>query len=130
MKQSRRSEQVQSLARGLSVIKAFGADRPHLTLSEVARGTGLTRATARRFLLTLGDLGYVSSDGRYFRLEPRVLELGYAYLASVPWWRPAQRVVDRLAEEIDCPVAAGALDGEAAVYLAHARPKRFEDFAR
>lgn len=130
MKPSGRDERVQSLARGLGVIKAFGPERPKLTLSEVARETGLTRAAARRFLLTLQALNYVSSDGRYFRLEPRVLELGYAYLGSQPWWRSAQRVVERLAEEIDHPVAAGVIDEYAAVYLAHARPHRFAAFNR
>ena len=74
---------VQSLERGLAVIRAFGAERPELTLSDVARVTGLTRAAARRFLLTLVELGYVHSDGRMFSLRPRVLELGYAYLSTL-----------------------------------------------
>ena len=72
---------VQSLERGLAVIRAFGAEHPELTLSEVSRATGLTRAATRRFLLTLADLGYVRSDGRLFALTPRVLELGYAFLS-------------------------------------------------
>ena len=75
---------VQSLDRGLAVIRAFSQDDPRLTLSEVARATGLTRATARRLLLTFGALGYVDSDEREFELTPRVLELGYAYLSSSP----------------------------------------------
>jgi len=69
---------VQSLERGLAVIRAFDARRPELTLSDVARACDLTRAAARRFLLTLADLGYVRTDGRLFRLTPRVLELGYS----------------------------------------------------
>src|SRR5690606_23451505 len=72
---------VQSLARGLAVICAFDRHSAELTLSEVATATGVTRATARRFLLTLARLGYVRTDGRYFSLTPRVLELGYAYLS-------------------------------------------------
>src|SRR5262249_44105142 len=79
--QSRDSDFVQSLDRGLAVIRAFGPDRERLSLSEVARATGLTRAAARRFLLTLVKLGYVRSDGREFSLRPKVLELGYAYLS-------------------------------------------------
>ena len=75
---------VQSLARGLSVIRAFDARTPEMTLSDVARSTGLTRAAARRFLLTLVDLGYVRFDGNMFKLAPRVLSLGYAYLSSLP----------------------------------------------
>ena len=74
---------VQSLERGLAVIRAFGADDPELTLSDVARRTGLTRAAARRFLLTLTDLGYVRTDGKQFALTPRVLDLGYAFLSSL-----------------------------------------------
>lgn len=70
---SRPSYQVQSLARGLSVIRAFGPETPQLTLSEVARSTSLTRAGARAFLLTLVDLGYLRTDGTLFRPTPRVL---------------------------------------------------------
>src|SRR3954463_15567337 len=79
----RESYFVQSLERGLAVIRAFDAEHPELTLSDVARATGLTRAAARRFLLTLCDLGYVRSDGRFFMLTARVLELGYAYLSAL-----------------------------------------------
>ncbi len=79
----RNSDFVQSLDRGLAVIRSFGPDRERLSLSEVARATGLTRAAARRFLLTLVKLGYVRSDGREFSLRPRVLELGYAYLSGL-----------------------------------------------
>lgn len=80
---SRDADFVQSLQRGLAVIRAFDADRPTLTLSEVARETGLARAAARRFLLTLVDLGYMRLEGRRFTLTPRVLELGHAYLSSL-----------------------------------------------
>ena len=64
---------VQSLQRGLEVIRAFDADARELTLSDVARRTGLSRAAARRFLLTLVDLGYVRTDGRLFSLSPRTV---------------------------------------------------------
>ena len=80
---ARNSDFVQSLDRGLAVIRAFGPDRERLSLSEVAKATGLTRAAARRFLLTLVKLGYVRNDGREFSLRPRVLELGYAYLSGL-----------------------------------------------
>src|SRR5665647_869545 len=79
----RSTDFVQSLERGLAVIHAFDAEHSQLTLSEVARITGLTRAAARRFLITLVELGYVRSDERLFALRPRVLELGYAYLSSL-----------------------------------------------
>ncbi|WP_046728474.1 IclR family transcriptional regulator domain-containing protein [Streptomyces humi] len=74
---------VRSFERGLAVIRAFDAEHPARTLSEVARACDLTRAAARRLLLTLADLGYVHSDGRRFRLTPHVLELGYAYLSGL-----------------------------------------------
>ena len=73
---------MQSLQRGLAVIRAFDADNPTLTLSDVARSTGLARAAARRFLLTLVDLGYIRVDGRQFRLSPQVLELGRGLLVE------------------------------------------------
>ena len=76
---------VQSFARGLSVIRAFSSERPSMTLSEVAAATGLTRAGARRILLTLAQLGYVTADGRQFRLTARILDLGFAYLSSIPF---------------------------------------------
>ncbi|MCP9487652.1 MAG: helix-turn-helix domain-containing protein, partial [Gaiellaceae bacterium MAG52_C11] len=79
----RETDFVQSLQRGLAVIRAFDAEKPALTLSEVARATGLARAAARRFLLTLVDLGYMRVEDRRFSLTPRVLELGHAYLSSL-----------------------------------------------
>ena len=80
---ARETDFVQSLQRGLAVIRAFDAENPALTLSEVARATGLARAAARRFLLTLVDLGYMRVEDRRFTLTPRVLELGHAYLSSL-----------------------------------------------
>jgi IclR family transcriptional regulator, pca regulon regulatory protein len=73
---------VASLEKGLLVIEAFDASRPRLTLSDVAKLTGITRAAARRYLLTLTRLNYADFDGRYFTLSPRILRLGYAYLSS------------------------------------------------
>src|SRR3982750_1379012 len=72
---------VQSFARGLQVIRSFSAHAPQQTLSEVAQRTGLTRAGARRILLTLESLGYVRCQGRQFSLAPRILDLGFAYLS-------------------------------------------------
>ena len=89
---------VQSFARGLEVIRSFSATAPQQTLSEVAAQTGLTRAGARRILLTLQTLGYVESDGRLFRLTPRILDLGFAYLSSMPIWDLAEPVMEELVE--------------------------------
>jgi len=114
---------VQSLDRGLAVIRAFGAERPRLTLSEAAAQAGISRAAARRLLLTLQGLGYVASeDGKHFALRPAVLDLGYAYLASLPWWREAQRHIGPLAVRLGHPCAVGVLDGAEVVYVAYAAP--------
>lgn len=73
---------INSIARCFSVIRCFGRNREAMTLSEVAEITGLTRATARRILLTLESLEYVAQDRRRFRLTGKVLDLGYAFLSS------------------------------------------------
>lgn len=117
-------EHVQSLARGLAVIRAFSASSPQLTLSDVARATGLTRAAARRFLLTLADLGYVRSDGRLFSLTPRVLELGYAYLSSLSLPEVAAPHLERLAAEVHESASVAVLDGEDVVYVARVATAR------
>src|SRR5207245_11015510 len=91
---------VHPLERGLSVIRAFSRDRSSLTLSEIADLTGLTRAAARRFLITLRELGYVESDGRLFSLRPRVLELGYSYLSSLPVWEVAKPHLEDLSDKV------------------------------
>ena len=109
---------VQSLERGLAVIRAFDADHVELTLSDVARATGLTRAAARRFLLTLADLGYVRTDGRLFALTPRVLELGYAYLSGLSLSEIAQPHLERLAARVHESTSVSVLDGADIVYVA------------
>jgi IclR family transcriptional regulator, pca regulon regulatory protein len=109
---------VQSLERGLAVIRAFGADTPELTLSEAARATGLTRAATRRFLHTLADLGYVHAEGRVFRLTPRVLELGYAFLSSLTLPEVAEPHLERLVAEIHESSSVSVLDGDDIVYVA------------
>ena len=100
------------------MIRAFDARRPELTLSEVARHCDLTRAAARRFLLTLADLGYVRTDGRMFRLTPRVLELGYAYLSSLSLPEVAAPHLERLVEEVHESSSMSVLDGDDIVYVA------------
>jgi len=115
-----RSEFVQSLEKGLMVIRCFDEGHPTRTLTETAAAAGLTRAAARRFLLTLQALGYVESVSRNFRLLPKTLELGYAYLASQPWWRHAQRIAERLGAEQGQACAVGVLDRDAVAYVAYA----------
>ncbi|MDH2427549.1 IclR family transcriptional regulator C-terminal domain-containing protein [Sphaerisporangium sp. TRM90804] len=117
-------EYVQSLARGLAVIRAFDAANPELTLSEVARATGLTRAAARRFLLTLVELGYVHTDGRLFSLSPRVLELGYAYLSSLSLPEVALPHLERLVAEVHESASVSVLDMPDIVYVARVPTSR------
>jgi len=114
---------VQSLERGLSVIRALSASEPQ-TLSEVARVTGLTRAASRRFLLTLEQLGYVHLSGTRFSLTPRVLELGYAYLSSLTLPEVAQPHLERLVEEIHESSSVSVLDGGDVVYVARVPTRR------
>jgi IclR family pca regulon transcriptional regulator len=119
-----RPDYIQSLERGLSVIRAFSAERPTLTLSEIARQTSLTRAAARRFLITLDRLGYVTSSGRSFELTPKVLELGYAYLSSTPYWVLIQPHVEVLAEQLQESSSVAVLDGDDVVYVLRVPTKR------
>ncbi|MFE3291012.1 IclR family transcriptional regulator [Rhodococcus sp. NPDC059234] len=109
---------VQSLARGLSVIRAFDAERPRQTLSEVAKSTDLTRATARRFLLTLVELGYVRTDGSVFWLTPRVLELGYSYLSALTLPEVAGPHLESLAKRVHESASVSILDAGDVVYVA------------
>lgn len=120
----RETDFVQSLQRGLAVIRTFDADNPTLTLSDVARATGLSRAAARRFLLTLVDLGYIRLDGRRFRLSPQVLELGRAYLSSVRLPGIALPHLRELTAELRESSSLAVLDGTDIVYVAHAPAKR------
>lgn len=115
---------VQSLARGLSVITAFDADRPRQTLSEVSRVTGLTRATARRFLHTLVELGYVDTAGSSFWLTPRVLDLGYSYLSSMPLSELAQPHLEKLSARLDESSSVAVLDGSDIVYVGRVQVRR------
>jgi IclR family transcriptional regulator, pca regulon regulatory protein len=109
---------VQSLERGLAVIRAFDHEHPELTLSEVAAVTGVTRAVARRFLLTLASLGYVRSDGRFFSLTAKVLELGYAYLSSLSLPEVAEPHLEDLVGEVNESSSVSVLDGHDVVYVA------------
>ncbi|WP_216901070.1 IclR family transcriptional regulator domain-containing protein [Nocardia alni] len=118
------SDYVQSLARGLAVIRAFDADHPRRTLSDVARHTELTRATARRFLLTLAELGYVRTDGSVFWLTPRVLELGYSYLSSLSLPELAGPHLEALAEKVRESSSVSILDNGDVVYVARVPVRR------
>ena len=115
---------VQSLERGLAVLRCFSGERPSLTLSEVAEAIGLTRATARRLLLTLAGLGYVRLDGRAFSLTPQVLCLGYAYLSSLGIGDLAQGPMKALVDQVQESSSASVLDGDDIVYVARVPTSR------
>lgn len=98
-------------------MRSFSADAPRQTLSEVAERAGLTRAGARRILLTLQTLGYVKTDGKWFQLTPRILDLGYAYLSSMPIWNLAEPVVEALVKTVKESSSIAVLDGTDIVYV-------------
>ena len=120
----READFVQSLQRGLAVIAAFDADEPALTLGEVATATGLARAAARRFLLTLVELGYVRDEGRLYRLSPRVLELGRAYLSSLRLPEIALPHLRSLVDDVHESATIAVLDEADIVYVAHVPARR------
>ncbi|MFO1467226.1 MAG: IclR family transcriptional regulator C-terminal domain-containing protein [Steroidobacteraceae bacterium] len=109
---------VQSLARGLQVIRAFDADHALLSQSQIAALTGLARAVVRRSLITLEHLGYVEALGRQFRLTPRVLELGFGYLSASRLPELALPSMERLVREVQESSSMSVLDGEQIVYVA------------
>jgi IclR family pca regulon transcriptional regulator len=119
-----RGEFVKSLERGLAVIQVFGADRSKLSLTEVAKLTDMTRAAARRYLLSLCAMGYVGSDGKLFWLEPRVLNLGYSYLSSVNWIDFAQPILREVTDRLNESCSASVLDGLEIVYVARSQASR------
>jgi IclR family pca regulon transcriptional regulator len=117
-------EYVAGLEKGLSVIEAFGIMNRPLTLSEAAEITGHSRASARRSLLTLQRLGYVESDGKLFRLAPRVLRLGYAYVTSTAMSKIVQPVLESISERTHESTSVAVLDGTDVVFVARAATRR------
>jgi IclR family pca regulon transcriptional regulator len=113
-----RTDHVQSLERGIAVLRSFDAANAEQTLSDVARRTSLTRATARRLLLTLKSLGYASSDGKHFSLTPAVLDIGYTYLSSLNVTQLAQPFLEALSEQVHESVSVSVLDGTDIIYIA------------
>ena len=115
---------VEAFARGLRVIRSFGEGRETMTLADIAKLTDLPRATVRRSLFTLGQLGYVIDDGRQFRLTPKVLSLGYAYLSSTPLPRVILPALEMVSEQVRESCSAAILDGPDIVYIARSATKR------
>jgi IclR family pca regulon transcriptional regulator len=117
-------EFVQGLQRGFAVIKAFAADAPAPTIADIAARTGLTRAVARRYLLTLEELGCVVRTGSSFTLTPRVLDLGFTYLSTIDVANVAQPFMEQLAQQLHESCSVSVLDGRECVYVARVPAKR------
>lgn len=120
---------VQSLARSLQVMRAFGHDLPAPSLSDLAGRTGLSRAVVRRILLTLQHLGYVDLRGRSFFLTPRVLELGHSYLSSLDLTELAQQTMETLALKVGESCSMAVLDGNDIVYVLRVPVRRVMSIA-
>jgi IclR family pca regulon transcriptional regulator len=120
----RETDFISGFAKGLSVIEAFDATNARLSITDISRITGLERATARRCLLTLAELGYADYDGKFFTLAPRILRLGHSYLSSTPLPRLMQPFLDQLAEKTGESASTSVLDGNEIVYVARASHKR------
>src|SRR5215210_7038937 len=109
---------VEALARGLDILACFDANRPAMTLSEVALAAGLARPTARRLLLTLAELGYVRMSGHMYALTPKVLSLGIAYTSSLGLWEIARPHLEALVARTGESSSMAQLDGSDIVYVA------------
>jgi IclR family pca regulon transcriptional regulator len=118
-------EYSEALARGIRILTLFGAENRTMSLADIAARLGLPRATARRALLTLVDLGYAVEEGRHFRLTPRVMELASAYLGASPATTILQPACEMLAALHEQTFSVAVLEGSDAVMVAYARPRRF-----
>ncbi|MBY5518291.1 IclR family transcriptional regulator [Rhizobium leguminosarum] len=120
----RETDFVSGFARGLKVIEAFGETRQRLSIAEASKLTELDRATVRRSLLTLAELGYADYDGKFFTLTPKILRLGHAYLSATPLPALLQPHLDHLSEKAGQSASASVLDGTDIVYIARASQRR------
>ncbi|HWM48844.1 MAG TPA: IclR family transcriptional regulator C-terminal domain-containing protein [Xanthobacteraceae bacterium] len=113
-----------TLAKGLAVLGSFGRERPSMTLSEAAQAVDLSRATARRVLRTLAELGYVEQNGRQFTLAPRILDLGFAYLSAQNWIDRARPLLEQVSARLHETSSASILQGTEIVYVARIPARR------
>jgi len=121
---AKQTDFVASLAKGLEVLQCFSRDRPELTLSEVAEVTRITPAAARRSLLTLQELGFVTTHGRRFLLTPRVLRLSEAFLSSVSMQQVMQRFLQTAVDATGDSSSVAVLDGTEILYVASVSAQR------
>lgn len=118
------SDRAQSLFKGLFVLQSFSSSTASKTLSEVARAVDMNRATTRRFLLTLVDLGYLETDGKRYSLTPKVMTLGYNYLSSLPWWQIANPLAEEVSRNLSESCSIGVLTGDQLIFVARAQGPR------
>lgn len=104
-------EIVTAFIKGLSVIKAFDHENTSMTLSDVAKKVDITRASARRLLLTLESLGYVTQNENLFSLTPKIIDLGYSYFASLPWTDLAYKNMKKVVDSCKLSCSISILDG-------------------
>lgn len=109
---------IEGMAKGLAVLESFDTERQRLNATLAAQRAGLTRAAARRHLLTLAHLGYLETDGSHFWLSPKVLRFSGSYLASARLPRLLQPTLNRLSAQLGDPVSAVVLDGAEVVIVA------------
>lgn len=109
---------IEGLAKGLAVLEAFDTERQRLNASLAAQRTGITRAAARRHLLTLTELGYLQTDGAHYWLSARVLRLAGSYMATSRLPRTLQPTLNRLAAQTQAAFSAVVLDGDECVIVA------------
>lgn len=117
-------DHISGLEKGLGVIECFNEKHQKMTIADVSHETGLSRAAARRCLLTLTSLDFAEYDGKYFRLTPKILRLGYSFLSATDLPRIVQPALERLSEEFHEACSAAILDGSDTVYIARAGTKR------
>ena len=126
---SRRDERVQSLERGLAVMRALAGRETALTIAEVAERTDLSRASARRLLLTLSDLGYVAMDRRTFSLTPKVVDLAGPFATPSDPWGFAQHYLVSLTDRLGESASIAGLDGTDIKYVARSQTRRLMTIA-
>lgn len=125
----KKTDYVQSLEKGLRVLMAFSKESQLMTLTDVAKVTNLSRAAARRFLLTYVHLGYMKTDGKFFELTPKVLNLGYNYLSSLDIKDIAKPFLINLSKVVNETCSVAAMDGAEVVILVRQQVSRIMTFS-
>ncbi len=112
-------EIVNSVLKAFDVLKVFSRHKPRMTLSEVAEYAGMSRASARRFLLTFAQAGYMETDGKRFYLTPKLLELSHSIVSSASIWETARPVINELSGKLGESCYGAVLDGSEVLYVVH-----------